>query len=125
MDKITSKIRQLNKWYVIAIISIVFTVCAIAYFRATAGICGDIGIGQAIEFLFKQPKEYAICLSCGSIAKIMVVIMTFIAGISVMELVFAFIDRDFDDEDEYPIKKSAIECIIKIWGCWQQPQEYY
>lgn len=113
MDKITSKIRQLNNWYVIAIISIVFTLCAVAYFRASAGMSGNIGIEQALEFLLKHPKEYSICLSCGSIAKITVYIMTIITAVSAIELILSFMDRGFYDEEEYPQDRRVIECIIK------------
>lgn len=102
MGRIISKIQQLNRWFIIAIISVMFTICAIAYFQASAEITGNMGIGSALEFLLKHPKEYGICLSCGAVAKIMVYVMTAITIVSILELVCVFTNR------------HLIECIIKI-----------
>lgn len=105
-------IRKLNKWYCIIPLGIVFTICTIFYTNASAYISEDMGLLQAADFLFNHTKDYGVCLICGLIAKIIVLIMTVIVFVSTCDLIFEMRDRDYNEE--YRIRIHIAQFVAKV-----------
>ena len=87
-----------------------FATCAIVYFNAIEGLVKPAGIGEALEFLISSPKEYALCLACGVLAKISFGIMVIVAIASVLHLIIMYHNGEYYYKDSKI--KDIIRCII-------------
>lgn len=111
-----STMRQITKWYVAVIVSAVFVVCAIVYYNSIGELAGESDIGDALKFLFTSPKEYALCLICGAIAKAAFVAMILVALASILWLVKAFIFEGYasGEIEITEIIWDIINCMLAI-----------
>ena len=92
MDTLTDKARQITRWYTSLIVCIVFSLCATIYFNAIEGLNKPAGMTEALEFLISSPGEYLLCLFCGGIAKISVLMMLVVAMASLVCLIDTFLN---------------------------------
>ena len=79
METLIDKARQITKWSISLIVCMVFSICAVMYFGAVEGLDKPAGINEAFEFLINSPGEYFLCLFCGGIAKVSVLVMLVVA----------------------------------------------
>ena len=104
------KAREIAKWYVSLIVCIVFFLNAAVYFNAIEGLVKPAGIGEAFDFLISSPSEYFICLFCGSVAKIAVLVMLIVAIASVV----CFIDTVLNGSTYYDPELRKKDLILGI-----------
>ena len=111
-----NRLRHMTEWYVSIAVSVVFAVCAVTYFKAIDGLIKPAGIVEAIKFLVSSPKEYVLCLLCGSVAKISFTILAIIAIISLVNLVlmFKYIDGEYENIEIKDIIRYIVNCILAI-----------
>lgn len=110
------KIKQITQWYVSTIISVVFGICAAVYFYAVKGLEKPAGLVEAFKFMFTSPKEYALCLLCGGVAKASSVAMIVIAVFSIL-LVVAIIYRYKVEDEWFDVKEIIlyiVNCVLAI-----------
>ena len=110
------KLKKITNGYISIILCIVFTICAVIYFREIQGLSKPAGIVEAISFLLKSPDKYALCLVCGGVAKIIFAIMVIKAMASSLLLIFALRFRD-DIYDEFCNKDlvwCGVNCLLAI-----------
>lgn len=109
-------IRQITKWYVTVIVSVVFALCAIVYYNSIGELTGTADIVDALKFLFTSPKEYVLCLICGAIAKAAFIAIILVALASILWLVKAFVFEGYvsGEIELTEIIWNIINCILAI-----------
>lgn len=109
-------VKKITEWYVSVIAVVVFTICAIVYFSAIKGLKQPAGVVEAISFLFSSPKEYALCLLCGGLAKVAFTVMAISAFLSIMSLVMAILNKgySYDEVEAKDIVRYIVNCILAI-----------
>lgn len=109
-------LRKITEWYVSIIVVAVFIICAVVYFSAIKGLKQPAGLAEAFGFLFSSPKEYALCLLCGGLAKVAFTVMAVSAFLSLMCLFAAIINKryDYDEVEVKDIVRYIANCVLAI-----------
>ena len=111
-----NRIKFVTNWYISITVSIAFAICAAVYFKAIEGLAKPAGIIEAFKFLTSFPKEYALCLICGGLAKISFIMIVVIAIVSFISLCLLFFTTD-DGYEKLEIKdmiRYIVNCVLAI-----------
>lgn len=110
------KLKQITKWYISALVGIVFIICAMIYFKSIYGLDKPAGIVEAFKFLTTAPDEYFVCLFSGSVAKIAFTAIVIIALASIICLVKDLYDNKYvyGEIDVKNIIQYIMNCVIAI-----------
>lgn len=105
-------IKRITKWYISISSSVIFTICTWVYFEKIKELKKPAGMGDALDFLFSSPKEYAWCLLCGSVAKILFCMMIFVCIASFILVACEF----FLNEENSTISKvkSIVRVVVNV-----------
>lgn len=109
-------LRQISKWYITVIICIVFAIFAAVYFNAVAGLEKPAGIGEALQFLLKDPKSYTICLFAGSIAKLSFLAELIVAGANIIFVAAVLweVREGYGYDCECNMTEQVISCVLSV-----------
>lgn len=100
-------LRKSTSRYVSQIISLLFLLCAIIYFKAVEGLNKYTGVGDTQMFFFNYPTEYVMCTIFGTLAKIAGLIIFLNAIGNSICLIYSYIQST-----ELYCKKSKIKYLF-------------